>query len=78
MSTYYFVTFESSANRYEGRPKFKYLLPLDDEIAERIKLFQTVSETCDASRDILRQTPVWRGRASTERGAPSDTSHQLN
>ena len=44
MSTYYFVTFESSANRYEGRPKFKYLLPLDDEIAERIKLFQTVSD----------------------------------
>jgi hypothetical protein len=25
------------ARRHEGKPKFKYLLPLDDEIAERIK-----------------------------------------
>ena len=26
------------ARRHEGKPKLKYLLPLDDEIAERIKL----------------------------------------
>ena len=25
------------ATRYEGKPKYKYLLPLDDEIAERVK-----------------------------------------
>ena len=27
---------DSSAERYEGRPKLKYLLPLDEEIAERV------------------------------------------
>jgi hypothetical protein len=26
------------ATRYEGQPKYKYLLPLDDEIASRIRL----------------------------------------
>jgi hypothetical protein len=25
------------ARRYEGKPKLKYLLPVDDEIAERVK-----------------------------------------
>jgi hypothetical protein len=42
------------SRRVEGKPKFKYLLPLDDEIAERIKsLAQTypqeraISETSD-------------------------------
>ncbi len=28
---------DPSAARYEGKPKYKYLLPLDDDIAERIK-----------------------------------------
>jgi hypothetical protein len=28
---------DRSATRYEGKSKFKYLLPLDDEIAERMK-----------------------------------------
>ena len=28
---------DPSARRYEGKPKFKYLLPLDDEIASRLK-----------------------------------------
>ena len=28
---------DSSACRFEGKPKFKYLLPLDDEIAERVQ-----------------------------------------
>ncbi len=45
---------DSSARRYEGKQKFKYLLPLDDEIAEHTKkLSQTypkiraTSETSD-------------------------------
>jgi hypothetical protein len=29
---------DPSARRHEGKPKFKYLLPLDDEIAERMTL----------------------------------------
>jgi hypothetical protein len=28
---------DPNATRYEGKPKFKYLLPLDDEISDRIK-----------------------------------------
>jgi hypothetical protein len=45
---------DPSAQRYEGKPKFKYLLPLDDEIAERINTLAKVypkkcatSETSD-------------------------------
>ena len=44
----------ASIDRHEGKPKFKYLLPLDDEIAERIKLIaktypktSVTSETSD-------------------------------
>ena len=29
---------DSCARRVEGKPKFKYLLPLDDEIAERVRM----------------------------------------
>jgi hypothetical protein len=28
---------DAGAARYEGKPKYKYLLPLDDEMAERVK-----------------------------------------
>jgi hypothetical protein len=45
---------DPSATRYEGKPKYKYLLPLDVEIAERIKLLakpypqtRATSETSD-------------------------------
>jgi hypothetical protein len=45
---------DSSARRVEGKPKFKYLLPLDDEIAECIRLLaqtypqeRVTSETSD-------------------------------
>jgi hypothetical protein len=45
---------DPSARRYEGKPKFKYLLSLDDEIAEHIKLLtkpypkmRATSETSD-------------------------------
>jgi hypothetical protein len=44
----------TSASRNEGTPKFKYLLPLDDEISDRIKLLaknypqkRATSETSD-------------------------------
>src|SRR5439155_14611111 len=29
---------DPNAHRHEGKPKFKYLLPFDDEIAERVRL----------------------------------------
>ena len=45
---------DPTARRYEGKPKFKYLLPLDDEFAERVKLLakpypktRATSETSD-------------------------------
>jgi hypothetical protein len=41
------------AQRHEGKPKFKYLLPLDNEIAERIKpLAQTYPNVCATSETI--------------------------
>src|SRR5439155_6488009 len=45
---------DPNASRREGKPKYKYLLPLDDEMAERIKLLSksypkkcATSETSD-------------------------------
>jgi hypothetical protein len=41
---------DTAARRYEGKPKFKYLLPLDDEIRERIKpLRKTYLQKCATS-----------------------------
>ena len=38
------------AARYEGKPKYKYLLPLDDEMAERIELLsKSYPNTCATS-----------------------------
>ena len=41
-----------TARRYEGKPKFKYLLPLDDEITRRVKLLSKPYPKRAASRDI--------------------------
>jgi hypothetical protein len=45
---------DSYARRVEGKPKFKYLLPLDEEIAERVRILartypntRATSETSD-------------------------------
>lgn len=41
---------DPKATRYEGKPKLKYLLPLDDKIAERIKsLSKAYPQTCATS-----------------------------
>jgi hypothetical protein len=61
---------DPAAERYEGHPKFKYLLPLDDEITQRVKLLSKPYPQRVASRDIAAPDLVWRGRGSTERGAP--------
>jgi hypothetical protein len=38
------------ASRYEGKPKFKYLLPLDDEVAERLnQLVKPYPQICATS-----------------------------
>lgn len=43
---------DPSPRRYEGKPKFKYLLPLYDEIAERVTPLSKPYPQCAASRDI--------------------------
>ena len=45
---------DSSARRYEGKPKFKYLLPLDDEIAERIRQLSKPYLNAPQAKESLR------------------------
>jgi hypothetical protein len=45
---------DSSARRHEGKPKFKYLLPLDDEIAERIKVLSKPYPNAPQAKRTLR------------------------
>ena len=41
---------DSCAHRVEGKPKFKYLLPLDDDIARRVKvLAKAYPQICPTS-----------------------------
>src|SRR5438093_3088682 len=43
---------DPNASRRKGKPKFKYLLPLDDEMAERIKLLsKPYQQTCATSKE---------------------------
>jgi hypothetical protein len=37
---------DSCARRVQGKPKFKYLLPLDNEIAERVRLLAKPYPRC--------------------------------
>ena len=63
---------DAAAARYEGKPKFKYLLPLDDKIAERIKLLSKRYPKCAASRDIAAPD-----RQSGEAGEAPSAALQL-
>ena len=42
------------ASRVEGKPKFKYLLPLDGETAERIKLLAKPYPNAPQAKETLR------------------------
>jgi hypothetical protein len=58
---------DPTATRYEGKPKFKYLLPLDDEIAERIKsLSKPYPKTC-ATTDTSDTPGVHPGKGRAAR-----------
>jgi hypothetical protein len=52
---------DASAYRYEGKPKFKYLLPLDDQIAERIKLLSKPYPNAPQAKRTLRLDPIQEG-----------------
>lgn len=44
------------ATRYEGKPKYKYLLPLDDEMAEQVELLSKPYPNAPQAETSLRQT----------------------
>ena len=44
--------------RKEGKPKFKYLLPLDDEIAERMKRLSKPYPNAPQAKRTLRLDPI--------------------
>jgi hypothetical protein len=48
------VTANDSARRNEGKPKFKYLLPLDDEIADSIKSLSKPYPNAPQAKKALR------------------------
>jgi hypothetical protein len=45
---------DSSTYRYEGKPKFKYLLPLDEKIAERLRLLSKPYPNAPQAKRTLR------------------------
>lgn len=60
----------SCARRYEGKPKFKYLLPLDNEIAERIKLLSKPFPHAPQAKTTLRLDSIQERGCESHPGAP--------
>jgi hypothetical protein len=52
---------DPNATRYEGKPKFKYLLPLDDVIAERIKSLSKPYPNAPQAKRTLRLESIQEG-----------------
>ena len=52
---------DPSATRYEGKAKLKYLLPLDDEIAERIRALSKPYPNAPQARRTLRLESIQEG-----------------
>src|SRR5215468_3984464 len=69
---------DSYARRVEGRPKFKYLLPLDDEIAERIKLLAKGYPTKRATSETSDTPGVHPGEGRAARTVALQSSAQLS
>ena len=49
---------DTSAERFEGKPKFKYLLPLDEEIAELIKPLSKPYSNAPQAKTALRPESI--------------------
>jgi hypothetical protein len=49
---------DPSARRYEGKPKFKYLLPLDEEISKRIMPLMKPYPNAPQAKESLRLEPI--------------------
>jgi hypothetical protein len=52
---------DPSATRYEGKPKLKYLLPLDDQVAERIKPLSKPYPNAPQAKRTLRLDSIQEG-----------------
>ena len=64
---------DPNAMRYEGKPKFKYLLPFDNEVAERIR---TLSKPYTHAPQVTPATPpgVRPGKGRAARTVALQTS----
>jgi hypothetical protein len=60
-----------STCRYEGKPKFKYLLPLDGEIAECVESLKSHTHLRHKQRERCAWIPSRRERCKSDRGAPT-------
>jgi hypothetical protein len=69
---------DPTARRYEGKPKFKYLLPLDNEIAGRIKVLAKPYPSAPQAKRRCAWIPSRRGRCESDRGAPVIDHVELN
>jgi hypothetical protein len=52
---------DPNAMRYEGKPKFKYLFPLDDEIAECVKQLLKPYPNASQAKRTLRLESIQEG-----------------
>jgi hypothetical protein len=52
---------DPTATRYERKPKLKYLLPLDDEIAHRIKSLSKPYPNAPQAKRTLRLESIQEG-----------------
>jgi hypothetical protein len=52
---------DPSATRYEGKPKYKYLLPLGDEIAERVESLSKPYRNAPQAKESLRLETIQEG-----------------
>jgi hypothetical protein len=58
------------AHRYEGKPKYKYRYRSMIRSENESSYYQNLMKAGRKQRHRCARQPVWRGRGSTERGAP--------
>ena len=52
---------DAGATRYEGKPKYKYLLPLDDEMSERVEPLSKPYPNAPQAKKSLRLESIQEG-----------------
>jgi hypothetical protein len=69
---------DAHATRYEGKPKLKYLLPLDDDIAERIKSLSKHYPQIRATSETSDTPGVHPGKGRAARTVALQTKQPSN